>query len=307
MTRTIFCLTLIAATLILTQPAAARYVDGMNMYEYVQSQPTVATDPMGLSKRSQVEAGGAVYSCNCGWVDWGHARPEIASYWGRIVNETGMSSRGRNGYRLIASMKHGKFGITDGVATAAFVKKGLSLDERESVALAVLNNLTVRFEAMQANWYYQFLTTSGFSEEDFPSNLLGFYQKVRSISRDQVERECVVLTTKQSLAVWDETGGTKMYRPKWVANHWVPRYHHKDSKTARRCCSEKKAAKTWPAMFDGIAPAKKGPQGNWDRWIVVQAARLPRRTYDQYIKTPDAVYPSVPPPPTPIGASPRHY
>lgn len=38
----------VAVLLAIATPAHARYQDGMNMYQYVQSRPTVATDPEGL-------------------------------------------------------------------------------------------------------------------------------------------------------------------------------------------------------------------------------------------------------------------
>jgi RHS repeat-associated protein len=52
----------------------AGYGDGMSLYAYATSRPTTGSDPMGLTYEQDGEK--LQYTCNCGWIDWGHANPD---------------------------------------------------------------------------------------------------------------------------------------------------------------------------------------------------------------------------------------
>jgi hypothetical protein len=64
-----------------------------------------------VSTREEVESGILVYTCNCGWLDTGHAdsrsrRPHVGaeSLWQQVTNESGIASRrkGANGFKVAA-------------------------------------------------------------------------------------------------------------------------------------------------------------------------------------------------------------
>lgn len=82
-----------------------------------------------------------------------------------------------------------------------FVRKNLSLAEKESVALAIFMDISHKFEYTQS-WVP--FRNSGYSVEDLVSNLLGFY----SVVRPDIDymKLCGPVSEAASLDVWDNHG-----------------------------------------------------------------------------------------------------
>jgi hypothetical protein len=100
-------------------------------------------------------------------------------------------------------MEAGRFGINSSTVTPT-VRLYRSLSEREvfSVAMAVFRSQSREFEELQAwrDWFTSFIKpSSSFSEEDLPSNLIGFYRAARGFSVDEVKTICDVWRIKKSL------------------------------------------------------------------------------------------------------------
>lgn len=163
------------------------------------------------------------YSCKCGWLDLGHLDPRsyrsfegAESLWDQIWNETGKSSADGKGFQVKYQQTQGKkvLGrvIRTGVSKTYYVQKRLAPNNKEAVALAIFQEVSLGFESKQANWFYSNLTDSGFSVEDLISNVLGFYKTVRPMLN--VEGICEVVSPDASLKVWDTYGPVGKYKNK---------------------------------------------------------------------------------------------
>ncbi len=134
---------------------------------------------------------GIIYTCNCGWIDIGHANPNSSSpfigasnLWSQILGETGPRSPNALWHQVRLSEKmSGSIPIlgkmTRGVDGEFAVRLGLSMPQKESVALSILMRVSSEFEALQSRFPYNLRTDSGFSGEDLISNIMGFYTVVR--------------------------------------------------------------------------------------------------------------------------------
>lgn len=205
-----------------------------------------------MSKRADID-GRLVYTCNCGWVDKGHAnskatRPHVgaASLWDQLTREQGMKSEAEDGYLVMYTQDMGKIivGVPFMLGSTGmyFVKRGLSRDRKEQVALAIFMEISQRFEGMQES--LSWLTDSGFSEEDLVSDLIGFYIAVRP-GVDYLGK-CQPVSKEASLKVWDDSGAVGANKNKT----FEPKFHN---------CSECKGKPQFPAELQAIKPAQKGP------------------------------------------------
>jgi hypothetical protein len=163
------------------------------------------------------------YSCKCGWLDLGHmdsksyrAHEGAQSLWDQITKESGRRSvRDPGGFQVSYQQTNAKkFVITirGGVYRSYWVKTGLPLHEKKSVALAIFMEVSMGFETMQSNWFYRNIagTDSGFSAEDLVSNLIGFY-KATDPSLD-IHKICQVVSPDASLKVWDTYGAVGQHK-----------------------------------------------------------------------------------------------
>lgn len=86
------------------------------------------------------------------------------------------------------------------------VRRGLSIAERQRVALAIFQQVSVGFETLQADMGL----SSGFSAEDLTSNVIGFHAAFAGRSVDDMRRACGEVGVPESQEVWDknlEKGG----------------------------------------------------------------------------------------------------
>src|SRR5262249_52361292 len=86
------------------------------------------------------------------------------------------------------------------------IKYGLGLNEKKAIALAIFQEVSLRFETMQGAFPYGiFSSDSSFSQEDLVSNLIGFYRAL--YPKVDFLALCGPVSKEASKKVW-KTGGT---------------------------------------------------------------------------------------------------
>ena len=224
-----------------------------------------------MSKRDEIGTGRLVYSCNCGWLDLGHAgidlsdptgpkrkagknpHPDVGAdkLWKKITDQKGTASLlDKSGFKVSYRQEMSKSILTAGESRDYWVKYNLSVGEKEQVALAIFMEVSIAFEGMQDSFPYSRFTDSGFSMEDLVSNLIGFYVVVRPALLNRLSSLCDIVSKKATYDVWDSYGAVGQTKNK----NFTPIY--------RRCSEcDSKPAPTFPKEFQAITPAKKG---DWD-------------------------------------------
>lgn len=205
-----------------------------------------------MSSREDIRNGRLIYTCNCGWLDLGHlrssSRPHASAryLWQDILHERGLSITGHQGKHFIGyKQSMGRAGLEVDHFRTYWIKKGLSISERQSVALSIFMEVSLGFESVQEK--YSMFTNSGYSEEDLVSNLVGFYVEVMGINWATT---CKPVSIEASQNIWDKEGpvGARKNRS------FKPNFH--------RCeeCSSKHgiANPMFPAILNSIQPAIRG-------------------------------------------------
>jgi len=242
---------------------------GVNLYEYTRSRPLSALDPTGTrdKQREKVQSDRLVYSCNCGWIDWSHASTTSSGpLWAAIKNEAGTKSADGSGFRVRAKLTSGFPWFLPSFNKDFYVKYGLSSQDKKAHALYIWEYISFFIESIQSlpplSWY----TTSGFSEEDLPSNLIGFYMAVEGFSEDDIRKICVTLSRAESLKIYDRYKMGKNFG-------WTPIYH------PTPCCPH---ANQWPKQLDTV---KSAATRDW-RAQVVPLGDSEEPGYDEYLHEP---------------------
>ncbi|QPT14023.1 hypothetical protein I6G37_03145 [Serratia rubidaea] len=139
-----------------------------------------------MSKRSDITDGrdagnqrsGLIYTKVLGWIDLGHARGEDIRRLLRDIDAGESSGQERYDVAYSQSMSDPAMTLKMGKFIKWRIKRGRTYAERQSIALAMMMSLAVKFERLQASFPINLVTDSGFSGEDLVSNLLGFYRVV---------------------------------------------------------------------------------------------------------------------------------
>lgn len=216
-----------------------------------------------MSSRADIDGGRLIYTCNCGWVDLGHANPKrttrpyvgALALWDQLKSESGWSSEFDDGYLVLYSQDMGKWGFTVGVTRSYFVRRGLSTHRRESIALAIFMEVSRAFENMQGSVPEEIplfgpipglsrIGESSFSQEDLVSNLIGFYKAVRP-QTDYLSL-CGAVSKEASKQVWDSSGSVGSIKNK----KFTPIFHP---------CKDCASPGVFPAKLQEIQPAAKEP------------------------------------------------
>lgn len=140
---------------------------------------------------------------------------------------------------VFATQSSGAFGVTVNAANVtARILKPLTPDEELRVALAIFMAVSTAFEQTQSST--DFIAGSSFSEEDLPSNLIGFYVAANNLAfRGDVEQICDSWSPSRSLSQFrGYTFGKTQFTFKQLR---LP------------------AGGVWPTQFDTIQPEPPGP------------------------------------------------
>ncbi|MEE8154920.1 MAG: DUF4157 domain-containing protein [Phycisphaerales bacterium] len=173
------------------------------------------------------------FSTNCGWIDWSHADPGIgadlisrvqqASVALRAAGTSTTSSTGEFTSTTMASHVPVVGIVLSSAALRVRLLRPLSADEVLSVALSIFKKLSVVFETQQQ--WTQLVGRSSFSQEDLPSNLIGFYQAARSYSINQINQYCGTLDESDSLQEFNRDHAfetNRSFLPVGITGHWPP-------------------------------------------------------------------------------------
>lgn len=155
------------------------------------------------------------YTCRCGWVDWGHALPEGAKTLktqmeaelaeGPLLGQMKVFLEGAPAYILSYGQGMGTRRIRVDAMRHWIVRKGLSLAQRHSVALAIFMQASMDFEDLQGRFPFSIKTAnSSYSMEDLVSNLISFHAALTSLSQKQLRQICGEVSVKESYRLWDE-------------------------------------------------------------------------------------------------------
>lgn len=166
-----------------------------------------------MTKRSDIIDGrlaagrkyGLIYTRKCGWIDLGHANPVGATeLWVRVRDETGVQGH-RPGYHVVRyAQMMGNRWLKVGREKRYAIRKGLNVEQKQSVALSIFLGVSRDFEALQGNWFFRQFTNSGFSAEDLVSNLVGFYRAVHPGT--PFVQLCDPMSEDVALGLWDKYG-----------------------------------------------------------------------------------------------------
>lgn len=172
-----------------------------------------------MSKRSDIinpaqaprVAYGLVYSEILGWIDLGHAVGDDIRKLLWQMRHGNTSSSGY--YEVIYSqgMYKQKRYLGVGSHIRWRIKKGTTLSECESIALAMMMRTAFSFEELQSTIPFSWVTDSGFSAEDLVSDLLGFYRVVRPMNYFPYLR---IVSQEEALKRWDHYGPIGDYKNK---------------------------------------------------------------------------------------------
>lgn len=202
---------------------------------------TIHTERQVLDASEVSARRGLLYTCRCGWIDMGHARPDNVkdNLWQKLLDEEGPQCKGGAAFRLtFGEMSYGLKAL--GLSRSYWIRRGLSHEEKERVALAIFTEVCQAYEADQLR--YQPFSESGFSSEDLLSDLLSFYRAVRP-EADYI-RLCGPVPRDSAVAVRDRSGGPDEHKN---------RSFHPILYTCGACSDT-----LLPAALKAILPAEKG-------------------------------------------------
>jgi len=232
--------------------------DEYKFHEVINVSKVVEKDKYLLG----IKKGDIAYSTNCGWIDLTHAfetspRKNVGAdnLWKQILNETGKKSITDDGfyveYRQDASIKNWLPNI--GITKKYFVKYGLTVQEKESIALAIFQEVSMEFEDFQKVGVLIGRGDSSFEPADLVSNLIGFYHHVKNISKSEIYKIISKLNIQQSLEIYKQYPGT-FHKEEYKNRKFTPRFFpNKYSKNP-----------VFPSLFQTIQPAIKG--NNYRDW-----------------------------------------
>ena len=221
-----------------------------------------------MSGRSDIKPGSngwrrLSYTCNCGWVDWGHALPGSALELKRqtdnekpglsILKKVDVTLEGDPAYILVYGQAMGAGPIRVSTRRHWIVKKNLTNPQKMSAALGIFLNASFRFERLQGAFPFSIVSgASSFSPEDLVSNLIGFFSAYKSIPQVQMRKICGEVSVDESYRVWDE------HLPNGLSG-----LRNRSPRPILFPCPECKGNNAFPSVLTSVKPMNAGT--NWVR------------------------------------------
>lgn len=165
---------------------------------------------------------------------------------------------GQNGFLVKYRQDHGGYPGKPGVERHYVVRQNLTQAQRKSVALSIFMDVSRGFE-----WFQRFaglnglITDSGHSQEDFVSNLIGFYIAVGELSKSDAIRIAHPVGQATAEAVWRSNG------PVGDSKNYSFRPHlletGRNDASLRQCIDECAGQlRQFPSEFQTIQPLDQG-------------------------------------------------
>ncbi|MES2886733.1 MAG: hypothetical protein V4739_01865, partial [Pseudomonadota bacterium] len=160
-----------------------------------------------------------------------------------------------NGFLLTYSQDMGKVvgGKMIGVGKEKkfVVSHKLTPSEKIQVALAIFMEVSIGFETLQDS-FPNFVTKSGFSQEDLVSNLIGFYIACGVVTHAHVLAEAKPVSKEVALSIWDNEGPVGSNKNKT----FMPLFSKATTKQCHIACDG--LSPRPPSFMNAIKPERKG-------------------------------------------------
>ncbi|GAB4528900.1 MAG: hypothetical protein OHK0046_48280 [Anaerolineae bacterium] len=204
----------------------------LNGYSWVEGNPIMNTDPSGKDiDRNDVEEGRFLYSCNCGWIDLAHAKPEnpliLLTAVSHALNPGLYSDPNNKGVAFqytygtesgrwlsddpdedFFNPVHVRLGYLKGRLPWYYISKTSNTPGmRDLIALAIFLDLLSFIEDQELNNFppeAPLISASGQSAEDLPSYLMGFYMAKRLEESGRTEE---AFQMRSSSELWQYMSG----------------------------------------------------------------------------------------------------
>jgi hypothetical protein len=165
-------------------------------------------------------------------------------------------SGGATGYPVRSRQDSGSLPGRPGKEGRFVIKRGLSLSEKRSVALAIFVEISLKFENLQVFAEWLGIGQSGFSQEDLVSNLIGFYIGVGEITQFAALRACHPVSAKAAYEIWDREGPVGANKNR----SFTPKLAQRTGNEVRGLCQDecRLQPRKLPRVFTTIRPAIKG-------------------------------------------------
>lgn len=207
------------------------------------------------------------YTCNCGWIDKGHAKtganPDpirgIYNLWNQLTTEkftTDFTINGKASFLVQSRQEMQGAGgrVWAGESRMFLVRNGANLALKKDIACRVLLEVTDKFEAMQGLLPWSIKSgASSFSLEDVTSNFLGLYAIINGMSMEHILKNiCKEVPKEESIRIWEQhfdnlsggIGNDKYKRP-------VTKYNDPLFFPTNQCVGKP----AFPAIFNQLKPA----------------------------------------------------
>jgi len=207
------------------------------------------------------------YTCNCGWIDKGHAKagpsPDpmrgIYNLWHQLTTEkyhTEFTLNGRSCFLVQSRQEMQGLGgrIWAGESGLFLVRYGTRRSILKDIACRILLEVTDKFEAMQGSIPWSATSgASSFSLEDVTSNFIGLYAIINNVSMEHLLKNiCKEVPKDESLRIWKEyfeklsdgIGSKKYKRP--VSKYNDPLFFPTNQSTGKP---------SFPEIFNELKPA----------------------------------------------------
>jgi len=136
------------------------------------------------------------------------------------------------------------------------IKKGLTVEEKKSVALSIFIEVSLRFETLQLFAEWLGIGKSGFSQEDLVSDLIGFYIGLGEISQYNALKACHPVSLKAAQRIWDSEGEVGANKNRSFSPMFAKQTGHDSAAVCRDECQGQ--PRKFPRAFTRIKPVSKG-------------------------------------------------
>ncbi len=266
----------------------------LNAWNYTNGNPVNYTDPTGrFMEEGEVEKGGAEYSCNCGWLDWNHVFQSFSSSNALLNNlkyaadsyRPDWALRDIWGFYYGLPLRAGPVGTDLFAGTALVPNRSLAGEnDRSKLGVSIFMDANEQFEQKQGDlglvlnqvpYAGAKLRNSYFSEEDLPSDIIGYEASLQLFGgrelnfeqfKGQIREACGAVGKTASLDVFRDTyGGGALAENNW--RNWSPRL------VPLRGCSSGlcSGSRAWPAQFSALTSLRIRPQQNGMWWWYADA------------------------------------